>query len=72
MSNRANAQQWIKGSNKTPIIPFNIFIDVKYHRMKVVGVEATLRSSEVGLHKTIKKNAKCWHKQCICLPPHPT
>jgi hypothetical protein len=35
-------QQWIVGSSKTPTISFNIFIDVRYHRVKVVGAEATL------------------------------
>lgn len=64
--------QWNVGSGKTPTIPFNIFIDARYHWVKVVGDEATLQSSIVGLCKTIKKSVECWHKECVCLPFHPT
>lgn len=41
---RQRQHQRIVESNKTHVVPFNIFINAKYHRMKVVSDEATLRS----------------------------
>jgi hypothetical protein len=53
---------------KTPIVPFNIFIDVRYHWVKIVGGEVGLRSSIVGLGKTIKKsNVLFVQEECIIL-----
>jgi hypothetical protein len=36
-------------------IPFDIFIDVKYYRVKLANDEAVLHASDVGLGKNIKK-----------------
>jgi hypothetical protein len=41
---------------KTPTIPFNLFTDIKYHHVKVVGNEITFHSSTTGLGKLIKKS----------------
>ncbi len=41
--------------DKAPTIPFNIFINTRYHRVKVVGDEVTLQFSIVGIGETIKK-----------------
>jgi len=40
---------------KTPTIHFNIFIDVKYCHVKVVGNETTFWMSTIGFSKSIKK-----------------
>jgi len=39
-----------------PTIPFSIFIDVQYNRMKIVGDETTLWVSNTSLKKSIKKS----------------
>lgn len=41
-------------SSKTPIAPFNIFTDARYHHLKVIGDEATLQFSIVGLGTLFK------------------
>jgi hypothetical protein len=38
-----------------PIIQFNIFIDVQYNWVKIVGDKATLWVSNTSLEKSIKK-----------------
>jgi hypothetical protein len=43
-------------SSKIPIVPFNIFTNVRYHHMKVVGNKTTLQTSTIGLDKSIKKS----------------
>jgi hypothetical protein len=55
-----------------PIIPFNIFIDVQYNRMKIVGDETTLWVSNTNLKKSIKKSNVCFFEwkmfnQTMCL-----
>jgi len=60
-------------SSKTLPIPFNIFMDVKYHHVKVVGNETTFQPSTIGLGKLmnksnilfIEKNKRCWPKQHV-------
>jgi hypothetical protein len=42
-------------SSKTLIVPFNIFMDARYHGMKVVGDEVALRTLTTSLNKSIKK-----------------
>jgi hypothetical protein len=32
-------QHWVVESSKTHVVPFNIFMDAKYHHVKVVGDE---------------------------------
>jgi hypothetical protein len=62
-------------SSKTLPIPFNIFTDVRYHHVKVVGNEITFQPSTVGLGKlmnksnilSIEKNKRCWPKQHVNL-----
>jgi hypothetical protein len=44
-----------KKLGKTPIFLFNIFIDARYHHVKVVGDEALLQFSTIGFAKNIKK-----------------
>jgi hypothetical protein len=39
----------------TLVVPFNIFIDAQFQRVKIVGDKATLQSSGVGLGRFIKK-----------------
>jgi hypothetical protein len=43
-------------SSKTFVVPFNIFIDVRYHYVKVAGAKLTLQSSTIGFGKIIKKS----------------
>jgi len=43
-------------SSKTFAIPFNIFMDARYHHVKVVGNETTFRMLTIGLGKCIKKS----------------
>jgi hypothetical protein len=42
-------------SSKTHVIPFNIFMDARYHHVKVARDEITLRASTTSLEKSIKK-----------------
>jgi hypothetical protein len=48
--------QCIVESNKSHVVPFNIFINARYHHMKVVGDEVTLRFSITSLGKFIRKS----------------
>jgi hypothetical protein len=43
-------------ASKTPSIIFNIFMDVRYHLVKLAGDEAALWSSTIGFKKIIKKS----------------
>ncbi len=40
--------------NKTFVVPFNIFINSKFHRVKVANNEVVFQASTIGLRKTIK------------------
>lgn len=40
-------------TSKTFTFPFNIFIDVRYHKIKVVGDKATLQASTTSLGKFV-------------------
>jgi len=42
-------------SDKAPTFPFNIFIDARYHHVKVVADKATLQISIASFGKSIKK-----------------
>jgi hypothetical protein len=42
-------------TRNAPTIPFNIFTDVKYCRVKLADDEVALHASNVGLGKNIKK-----------------
>jgi hypothetical protein len=33
---------------KTLVVPFNIFIDARYHQVKIVGDEVSLQSFDIG------------------------
>jgi len=62
-------------TNKAPSIIFNIFMDVKYHLVKLAGDEVALWSSTIGFKNTIKKFNVLYvekeHKmlgQEMCLP----
>ncbi len=62
-----------------PIAPFNIFIDVKFQQMKLVGYEITFYASNVDIEKSIKKcnmlsieEGRKTLRQAICLPTSPT
>ncbi len=61
------------------LVPFNVFIDAKYYHMKVVGDEANLHFSIVGLGMFIKKldvlkiEKKCRVlAQLMCQPTFPS
>ncbi len=52
---RQRQNQRIVETIMTPMVPFNIFIDVKYSHVKIASDEATLQMSNVSLGKSIKK-----------------
>jgi hypothetical protein len=63
---------------KVLVVSFNIFLDPRYHLVKVVGDEMTFQSSLVGLGKVIKKIEMLSIKeerqmltQAICQPNFP-
>jgi hypothetical protein len=63
---------------KAPTIPFNIFTYARYHCVKIVGDEATLRASITSLGKSIKKSnilsiekEKKMLVQSMCQPTSP-
>jgi hypothetical protein len=41
-------QEWIVQTSKSPPIPFNIFMNVKYHHVKLASDEATLISKTLN------------------------
>jgi hypothetical protein len=43
-------------SSKALVVPFNIFTNARYHHMKVVEDEVILRTTIIGLDKSIKKS----------------
>jgi hypothetical protein len=43
-------------SSISPAILFNIFMDARYHHVKVVGNETTFRVSIASIGKSIKKS----------------
>jgi hypothetical protein len=62
-----------------PIASFNIFTDVKFQRMKLVGYEITFYASNVDIGNSIKKcnvlsieEERKMLGQAICLPTSPT
>ncbi len=71
-------EEWIVQTNKTPLVTFNIFTDVRYHHVKFVGDEVTLIFSTIRLGKIIKKSnvillkrdTKCYDMKCVCLLPN--
>jgi hypothetical protein len=46
-------------TKNAPIIPFDIFTNVKYRHAKLANDEAALHASNVGLGKNIKKLVFC-------------
>lgn len=76
---RQRQHQHIVESNNAHVVPFNIFINGKYHHMKVVSDETTLHSSITSLSKFIKKSnvlsieEKCkMLAQLMCQPTFPS
>jgi hypothetical protein len=51
---RQQQQQWVVELAETHVIPFNIFMDARYHHVKVVGDEVTFQASTTNLGKLIK------------------
>jgi hypothetical protein len=43
-------------TSKTLTFPFNVFIDVRYHKIKVVGDKATSQASTTSLGKFVQKS----------------
>jgi hypothetical protein len=55
ISRLTRQQQQVVESGKAPTIRFNIFMDARYHHVKVVGDETSLQASTTSLGKSINK-----------------
>jgi hypothetical protein len=51
---RQQQQQRVVELGETHAIPFNIFMDARYHHVKVASDEVTLQASTANLDKLIK------------------
>jgi hypothetical protein len=51
---RQRQEQLVIETSNAPIIPFDIFTNVRYRHVKLVGDEAVFHASNVGLGKNIK------------------